>query len=121
TPRQDSGICEIAVNASLAFIEGTKPQGEVECALAIQMACTHTAAMAVLNRLGGGHGPTEALRRWRPQRPDCYAPIQPKRQHYAKEIQIIPPPSGCIICQKREPRPMRKGRGLGNPYVSTVR
>ena len=73
-----SGICEIAVNASLAFIEGTKPQGEVECALAIQMACTHTAAMAVLNRLGGGHGPTEALRRWRPQRPDCYAPIQPK-------------------------------------------
>src|SRR5436309_13342758 len=51
-----SGICEIAVNASLAFIEGTKPRGEVECALAIQMACTHTAAMAVLNRLGGGHG-----------------------------------------------------------------
>jgi hypothetical protein len=36
-------------NASLAFIEGAKPQGEVECALVIQM------AMAVLNRLGGGH------------------------------------------------------------------
>ena len=51
-----SGICEIAVNASLAFIEGAKPQGEVECALVMQMACTHTAAMAVLNRLGGGHG-----------------------------------------------------------------
>src|SRR5438132_2445961 len=51
-----SGICEIAVNASLAFIEGTKPRGEVESALAIQMACTHSAAMAVLNRLGGGHG-----------------------------------------------------------------
>src|SRR5439155_7129976 len=40
----NSGICEIAVNASLALIEGAKPQGE---------ACTHTAAMAVLNRLGG--------------------------------------------------------------------
>src|SRR6266480_1684232 len=51
-----SGISEIAVNASLAFIEGAKPEGEVECALVIQMACTHTAAMAVLNRLGGGHG-----------------------------------------------------------------
>src|SRR2546430_10482675 len=51
-----SGISEIAVNASLAFIEGAKPQGEVECALVMQMACTHTAAMAVLNRLGGGHG-----------------------------------------------------------------
>jgi hypothetical protein len=51
-----SGISEPAVNASLAFIEGAKPEGEVECALVIQMACTHTAAMAVLQRLGGGHG-----------------------------------------------------------------
>jgi hypothetical protein len=53
----NGGISEIAVNASLAFIEGAKPQGEVECALVIQMACTHAAAMAVLGRLGGGHGP----------------------------------------------------------------
>jgi hypothetical protein len=52
----NSGISEPAVNASLAFIEGAKPEGEVECALVIQMACTHTAAMAVLHRLGGGHG-----------------------------------------------------------------
>ena len=44
------------MNASLVFIEGAKPEGEVECALVIQMACTHTAAMAVLQRLGGGHG-----------------------------------------------------------------
>jgi hypothetical protein len=51
-----SGISETAVNASLAFIEGAKPQGEVECALVMQMACTHSAAMAVLSRLGGGHG-----------------------------------------------------------------
>jgi hypothetical protein len=52
-----SGISEIAVNASLAFIEGAKPRDEVECALVIQMACTHAAAMAVLGRLGGAHGP----------------------------------------------------------------
>jgi hypothetical protein len=45
------------MNASLAFIEGAKPQDEVECALVIQMACTHSAAMAVLSRLGGGHRP----------------------------------------------------------------
>jgi hypothetical protein len=51
----NSGISETAVNASLAFIEGAKPQDEVECALVMQMACTHTAAMAVLSRLGGGH------------------------------------------------------------------
>jgi hypothetical protein len=29
---------------------------EIEGALAVQMACTHTAAMAVLARLGDGHG-----------------------------------------------------------------
>jgi hypothetical protein len=51
-----SGISEVAVNASMAFIEGAKPKGEVECALVMQMACTHAAAMAVLARLGGGHG-----------------------------------------------------------------
>ena len=36
-----SGLSGIAVNASLAFIEGAKPQGEVECALVMQMAFTH--------------------------------------------------------------------------------
>jgi hypothetical protein len=51
-----SGISETAVNASLAFIEGAKPKGEVECALVMQMACTHAAAMAVLGRVAGGHG-----------------------------------------------------------------
>jgi hypothetical protein len=44
------------VNASLAFIESAKPRDEIECALVIQMACTHSAAMAVLNRLGGTAG-----------------------------------------------------------------
>ena len=50
-----SGICEIAVNASLAFVEGAKPQGEIECALVMQMACTHAAAMAVLATFAGVH------------------------------------------------------------------
>jgi hypothetical protein len=52
----EGGISETAVNAALAFIESAKPREEVECALVIQMACTHTATMAVLARLGGGHG-----------------------------------------------------------------
>src|SRR5438445_1544350 len=51
----NSGISEIAVNASLAFIEGAKPQGEVEGALVMQMACTHAAAMAVLGTFAGVH------------------------------------------------------------------
>jgi hypothetical protein len=51
-----SGISEIAVNASLAFIEGAKPQDEVECALVMQMACTHTAAMSVLGTFAGAYG-----------------------------------------------------------------
>ena len=53
-----SGISEVAVNASLAFIEGAKPRDEVECALVMQMACTHTAAMAVLKPSGE---PTAAI------------------------------------------------------------
>jgi hypothetical protein len=55
------GISEISVNASLAFIESAKPQDEMECALVIQMACTHSAAMAVLGRIGGGHGTDRSL------------------------------------------------------------
>src|SRR4051812_27487353 len=51
-----SRISEIAVNASLAFIESAKPRDELECALVIQMACTHSATMAVLSRLGGAAG-----------------------------------------------------------------
>jgi hypothetical protein len=51
-----SGISEMAVNAALAMIEAVGPKDEIEGALAVQMACTHSAAMAVLARLGGGHG-----------------------------------------------------------------
>jgi hypothetical protein len=52
----NSGLSEIAVNAALAMIESEQPRGETECALVIQMACVHAATMAVLGRLGGGHG-----------------------------------------------------------------
>ena len=38
------------------MIETAKPDGEVEAALLIQIACTHAAAMAVLFRIGGAHG-----------------------------------------------------------------
>ena len=38
------------------MIEAAAPKDEIEGALAVQMACTHTATMAVLARLGGGHG-----------------------------------------------------------------
>jgi hypothetical protein len=52
----NSGLSEIAVNAALAMIESGQPKGETECALVVQMACVHSATMAVLGRLGGGHG-----------------------------------------------------------------
>jgi hypothetical protein len=51
-----SGISEIAVNAALAMIEAFAPKDEIEAALAVQMAATHSAAMTVLARLGGGGG-----------------------------------------------------------------
>jgi hypothetical protein len=44
------------MNAALAMIEAAAPKDELEAALAVQMACTHTAAMAVLGMLGGGGG-----------------------------------------------------------------
>ena len=51
-----SGVSETAVNAALAIIEAAAPRNEIEGALAIQMACCHAAAMAVLARLGGAVG-----------------------------------------------------------------
>ena len=41
------------MNAALAIIEGAEPKNEVEGALALQMACTHIAAMGVLARFEG--------------------------------------------------------------------
>ena len=48
------GISELAVNSALAIIEAVAPKDEVEGALALQMACTHMAAMAILARFEGG-------------------------------------------------------------------
>jgi hypothetical protein len=45
------GISELSMNAALAMIEAATPKDEIEGALAVQMACTHTAAMAVLAKL----------------------------------------------------------------------
>ena len=44
------------MNAALAMIEAADPKDEIVGAPAVQMACTHTAVMAVLARLGGGGG-----------------------------------------------------------------
>jgi hypothetical protein len=51
-----AGISETAVNAALAMIEAAAPRDEIEGALAVQMACTHSAAMVVLSSLGAGGG-----------------------------------------------------------------
>jgi hypothetical protein len=45
------GISELSLNAAPAMIEAAAPKDEIEGALAVQMACTHTAAMAVLAKL----------------------------------------------------------------------
>jgi hypothetical protein len=52
----NSGISEIAVNSALSMIESEQPRNETECAIVVQMACVHSATMAVLGRIGGGHG-----------------------------------------------------------------
>ena len=49
-------ISETAINAALAMIEAAAPKDELEGALAVQMACTHTAAMAILAKLDSGFG-----------------------------------------------------------------
>jgi hypothetical protein len=50
------GISELAMNAALAMIEAAAPKDEIEAALVVQMACTHTAAMAVLAKLDAAFG-----------------------------------------------------------------
>jgi hypothetical protein len=56
-----SGISELAMNASLALIEAAAPQNEIEGALAVQMACAHSAAIAVLARFGSCGGSTSSV------------------------------------------------------------
>jgi hypothetical protein len=57
----DSGVSEIAVNAALAMIENEQPRGETECAIVVQMACLHSATMAVLGRLSSAYGNRNVL------------------------------------------------------------
>jgi hypothetical protein len=45
------GVSELAINAALAMIEAAAPKDEIEGALAVQMACTHTTAMSILAKL----------------------------------------------------------------------
>jgi len=59
-----SGICEVGINAALAFIEGFAPRNEVEAALAVQMTCTHMATMSVLRRLGPAGGTEDQVCRF---------------------------------------------------------
>jgi hypothetical protein len=47
------------MNAAFALIHAAAPQNEIEGALAIQMACTHAAAMDALGRVGSA-GPRMA-------------------------------------------------------------
>jgi len=49
-------VSEMAINAALAMIEAAAPRDELEGALAVQLACTHSAAMAVLAKLDSGFG-----------------------------------------------------------------
>ena len=49
----DGPLSEVTMNAALAMIEAAAPQNEIEGALAVQMACTHCAAMFVLSRVNG--------------------------------------------------------------------
>jgi hypothetical protein len=46
-------ISETAINSALAIIEAAAPTDELEAAHAIQMACCHAAAMAVIGKLQG--------------------------------------------------------------------
>ena len=50
------GATTSPLNAALAMIEAAAPKDELVGALAVQMACTHTAAMAVLAKLDSGFG-----------------------------------------------------------------
>jgi hypothetical protein len=49
-------ISETAMNAALAMIEAVGPKDEIEGALAVQMACTHSGSMAVLAKLDAAFG-----------------------------------------------------------------
>ena len=54
-------ISETAMNAALAMIAAARPKDEIEGALAVQMSCTHAAAMAILGKLDSGFGPERRI------------------------------------------------------------
>ena len=49
-------ISQTAMNAALAMVSAAAPKDEIEAALVVQMACTHTAAMALLAKLHAAFG-----------------------------------------------------------------
>jgi len=54
-------ISETAMNAALAMIAAAAPKDEIEGALAVQMSCTHVAAMAILGKLDSGLGTEQRI------------------------------------------------------------
>jgi hypothetical protein len=50
-----------SINGAIAMISAFAPKNEVEAALALQAACTHMAAMAVMSRIGGAGGGPQRL------------------------------------------------------------
>ena len=54
----DGMVSEVAMNAAFALIQCVAPKNEIEGVLAIQMACSHSAAMAALGRLTSAGGLT---------------------------------------------------------------
>jgi len=55
------GASDMAINGGIAMITAFAPKNEVEAALALQAACTHMAAMAVMSRIGGAGGGPQRL------------------------------------------------------------
>ena len=55
------GASDMAINGAIAMITAFAPKNEVEAALALQAACTHMAAMAVMSRIGGAGGGSQRL------------------------------------------------------------
>jgi hypothetical protein len=55
------GPSDMAINGAIAMIAARAPSDEIEAALALQMACTHMAAMAVMSRIGGAGGGPQRL------------------------------------------------------------
>jgi hypothetical protein len=55
------GASDMAINGAIAMISARAPKDEIEAALALQMACTHMAAMAVMSRIGGAGGSPQRL------------------------------------------------------------